>query len=64
MRQTEFEAHLGKGNICPNIETALERAVLFYSSHTLPGHEKPQRRTSFSAAAIPVHSGPKEETVG
>jgi SulP family sulfate permease len=37
MRQAEFERHLGKGNICPDVETALERAVLFYSSHTLRG---------------------------
>ncbi|HUE69867.1 MAG TPA: SulP family inorganic anion transporter [Pirellulaceae bacterium] len=46
MRQAEFEQHLGKGNICPDIDTALERAVLFYSSHTLPEQETPQRPKS------------------
>jgi SulP family sulfate permease len=37
MRQAGFERHLGKGNICADIEAALERAILFYSSHTVPG---------------------------
>jgi sulfate permease, SulP family len=37
MRQAEFERHLGNGNICTDIDAALERAVLFYSSHTVPG---------------------------
>lgn len=66
MRQAEFERHLGKGNICPDIDMALERAVLFYSSHTLPGQMKPQRRATAPDpnAATPVRSGPKQETVG
>lgn len=62
IRQAEFERHLGKGNICPDIDTALERAVLFYSSHTVPGQTMPQRRASAAAslATTPAHCGPQE----
>jgi len=49
MQQAEFERHLGKGNICADIDTALERAVLFYSSHTVPG----QARRSTRGSATP-----------
>jgi sulfate permease, SulP family len=42
MQQAEFERHLGKGNICTDIDAALERAVLFYSSHTVLGWSTPQ----------------------
>ena len=55
MRQAEFEQHLGKGNICPDIDAALERAVLFYSSHTLPGHETPLRLRSPEAVEPSAH---------
>jgi sulfate permease, SulP family len=43
MRQAEFERHLGKGNICPDVDSALTRAVLFYSTHTVPGQGAPPR---------------------
>jgi sulfate permease, SulP family len=42
MRQAEFEQHVGKGNICLDIDTALERAVLFYSCHTVTGPATPR----------------------
>lgn len=44
MRQVEFERHLGKGNVCADIDAALERAVLFYSSHTVAGQGTRDRK--------------------
>jgi sulfate permease, SulP family len=58
MRQAEFERHLGKGNICPDVDSALTRAVLFYSSHTLPGQEAPQRAGQRAAALAAMPGSP------
>jgi SulP family sulfate permease len=65
MRQAEFEEHLGKGNICPDIDTALERAVLFYSSHALPGKETPLRSRPQSPEVVepPAYSSPPAPVV-
>jgi sulfate permease, SulP family len=35
MQKAEIERHVGQGNLYPDIDTALERAVLYYSTHTL-----------------------------
>jgi sulfate permease, SulP family len=57
MQQAGFERHLGKGNICADVEAALERAVLFYSSHAVPS--KPQHASN---GALPhaVKATPKQ----
>jgi SulP family sulfate permease len=44
MHQSEFEAHVGKGNICPSIEKALERAKTL--------HEELQQRNLLSVGGI------------
>jgi len=35
MKQSNFERHIGKGNICPDIDAALDRAVLHYIATTV-----------------------------
>jgi sulfate permease, SulP family len=57
MQQAEFERHLGKGNICADVDAALERAVLFYSSHTVPG--QPQQASN-GALAHAAKASPKQ----
>jgi SulP family sulfate permease len=37
MKQAEFERHIGKNNICPDIDTALNRAVLHYITTSITG---------------------------
>jgi SulP family sulfate permease len=37
MKQAEFERHIGKNNICPDIDTALNRAVLHYIATSVTG---------------------------
>jgi SulP family sulfate permease len=36
MKQAEFEQHVGRENICPNIQAALQRATVFYESQFHP----------------------------
>jgi hypothetical protein len=38
MRQAEFERHVGRENICPNIVAALVRAEVLYLNLQLAGH--------------------------
>jgi sulfate permease, SulP family len=49
MKQAEFERHIGKNNICPDIDTALNRAVLHYIATSVTG--KISHRTNQPAGA-------------
>jgi SulP family sulfate permease len=52
MRDAEFEQHVGKENICPNVQAALTRAAEVY--RTTPDYlNRPHRRRSDVADGIP-----------
>jgi hypothetical protein len=44
MRQAEFERHVGRENICPDIVTALVRAEVLYLNLQLAGGASGQSR--------------------
>jgi sulfate permease, SulP family len=53
MKQVEFEQHIGKNNICSDIDAALNRAVLYYIATTVTHKVAPQSNLPSSSAALP-----------
>ena len=51
MRQAEFERHVGRENICPHIQAALERARVVYEKTTGVG-EAPPRPTAAANGGV------------
>jgi SulP family sulfate permease len=55
MKQAEFERHIGKNNICSDIDAALNRAVLYYIATTVTHKVAPQ---SSLPSAVPTTALP------
>jgi SulP family sulfate permease len=58
MKQVEFERHIGKNNICTDIDAALNRAVLYYIATTVTHKVAPQSTVppAAPATALPGHT--------
>jgi SulP family sulfate permease len=54
MKQVEFERHIGKNNICTDIDAALNRAVLYYIATTVTQKVAPQSAVPPTIPATPL----------
>jgi SulP family sulfate permease len=55
MKHAQFERHIGKDNICSDIDAALNRAVLYYIATTVKHKVAPPSDAPSSPAALPRH---------